>query len=420
VKEVDASPKMEHRIGRFYDLPIEMVTEIMQYLPEHELFWNISFVSKYLRSIAISLIKVIDICEHSVTDPESKLQILLSNKEVLPLIRHIMICSGYAMQMKSEWIQSKTRVCNPFKLLVLGNTHLTNKTSNLIANTFPKIESLILPHYGGSSKMTSRGFRNILESCKSIKDIDLRDSEYNFQSSYNPLKWIAENSKNLEYINVNRCNPNDHTLTSLFDNCHNLKTVCLKRCTQLSDNSLYILSHSCESLDCLNLDYCTRITDDGIIKIATRFPKLLELSLRYCNITDNSLKVIGQNCSELTILNLRGCQVSDESIEIIGRNCLRLANLDLSMSNGTLSNESIKLVAQNCKRLHRIHLTYYSNADWKHRGSENCFHCLPRIQEAAIENTAAIGIELSKFCLDGFIFSLHGKELFHKQCYSHN
>lgn len=411
---------MEHLRGRFYQLPVEMMIEIMYYLPESEIFWNISFVSKYLRSIATSLIKVIDICEHSVKDPSTKLKEVISNQEIIPFIRHIMICSGFGMQLRSEWIQRETRICNPFKLLVLNSSHLTNKTSSLIANTFPNIESLILPHYGGSSKMTSRGFRNILVSCKSIKDIDLRDSEYNFQSSYNPVKLIAEHSKNLEYINVNRCNPTDQSLSSLFNNCSNLKTVCLKRCTQLSDGSLAKLSDHCKGLVCLNLDYCTRITDDGIILIAQRFPRLIELSLRYCNVTDKSLKVIGQNCVDVNILNLRGCHVSDESIEIIGNNCTRLANLDLSMSIGTLSNESIKSIARNCTRLHRIHLTYYSNADWKHRGSENCFHCIPRIQEAALENTAEIGIELSKFCLDGFIFSISDEELFHKQCYSHN
>lgn len=420
-KKLRESSQDTQDVIQILDLPAELLLHILQYLSENEIFWNISFVCQRLRAIAVPKVNVIEICKGPVSDLTANFKRLLKNEEIVLLIRHIMICSDFDDKLKLELIKRETKFCRPFKLLVLDYTLLNNATSCWFASSFPNLESLIMPNYRGLSKITSRGFKNILESCRGLKDIDLRDSDYDFGGTNNIVNIIAKSSKELEYININRCNPNDYSLMCLFRNCTNLKIVCLKCCSQLSDTSLSTLTYFCKELLSLNLDQCTRISDKPIIEIAKTFPKLVELSLRNCNVTDHSIKVVGQHSYKLKVLNLRKCHISDNSIEIVGRNCKYIENLDLSMSNGTLSNKSIKVIAKNCLKLKRVHLTYWNNAAWKHRGSENCLHCIHLIRQAAIMNTADIGIELSKFCLDGFIFTSNSsKPFYYNECFAHN
>ena len=111
-----------------------------------------------------------------------------------------------------------------------------------------------------------------------------------FEKSIDPtgeaLKLMAKSYPNLEYLNISNLgggfrSENDIGLTAIANSCHKLKSLNISKHTEFSEILICNIIRSC--------------------------PKLRQLDLSYCVITDITIKEIARLYLNLKFLNLRGC-----------------------------------------------------------------------------------------------------------------
>ena len=99
------------------------------------------------------------------------------------------------------------------------------------------------------------------------------------------LKLIVESYPNLNYFNISAlCN-------SFAEN----------------DEGLCAIANSYHKLECLNISKHTEFSEISICNIIHSCPRLQQLDLSFCKITDITIKEITRSCLNLKFLNLRGC-----------------------------------------------------------------------------------------------------------------
>jgi predicted transport protein len=344
------------------DLPYEMTSQILNYLPEHEIFWNVGFTCKRLMEMALDTIKIIDLCESHIDQAKINFNEMLKHEDIVQSVRHIWICSDLDQEVRKALKKVLKDSREQYNILVIDYRLLNNCTSRQIGTKFTQLESLLMPRkHRGSKRLTNRSVRNIITSCKKLEWIDLRDcTELDFLSSRNVVSLIGENCKYLECILLSRCNFTNESIKAVFTNCNHLEMVIMNECSQVTDESLMTLAHCCLSLKLLCVDDCTNVTDQAISVIAKECRVMEEFSLRNTKVTDVSIKVIGQSCPELRVLNVRRCNITAESIQVIARNCRKLENLDLTKISRLITIECLREIASNCLSLKRLHLGFRS------------------------------------------------------------
>ncbi|PKY62089.1 RNI-like protein [Rhizophagus irregularis] len=152
-----------------------------------------------------------------------------------------------------------------------------------------KLIHLKISHYHALSNKKIKGivhtFQNIIH--------------LGFEKSIDPtgktLKLIAKSYPNLEYLNISALHEgfqqnNDIGLTAIANSCHKLEYLNISRCTEFSETSMCNVIRSC--------------------------PRLQQLDLSYCGITDKTIEEIARSCPKLKYLNLEGCyKISKEAID---------------------------------------------------------------------------------------------------------
>lgn len=107
--------------------------------------------------------------------------------------------------------------------------------------------------------------------------------------------------------------------------------------------------------------YCRRglqyVNDDGLEKISVLFPKLTELELAYCSITDKGLALFFENNQTgLTKLIMdKPGEITDGGLRIIADFCPNIQNLKLSRCVG-ITNEGVVYLVRKCHSLTELHL----------------------------------------------------------------
>ncbi|GES83064.1 hypothetical protein GLOIN_2v1769769 [Rhizophagus clarus] len=107
------------------------------------------------------------------------------------------------------------------------------------------------------------------------------------------LKLIAESYPNLKYLNIS-------ALCSGFGN----------------DKGLCAIANSCYKIECLNISRRTEFSETSICNVIRSCPRLQQLDLSFCHITDITIKEIAGSCLNLKYLNLEGCNnISKEAVD---------------------------------------------------------------------------------------------------------
>ena len=176
----------------------------------------------------------------------------------------------------------------------------------------------------------------------------------------------------------------DADLENLAKHLSTLTTLNLQGCDQLTDRSLQLLSFMCPNLTDLNLSECPLFTDRGVEALfqGSRCKKLTHINLACCNISDNALQILANECPNLiflscekcsllsdngvqalsgcpglNFLNLSGCHlITDEGLTTLSNWCNRLTQLDLGGCH-FLTDEGVTALSENCARLTELHLT---------------------------------------------------------------
>ena len=109
------------------------------------------------------------------------------------------------------------------------------------------------------------------------------------------LKLIAESYSNLEYFNI---------------------SALLGSFRSENDIGLSAIAQLCHKLEYLNISIRKEFSEISICNVIHYCPRLQQLDLSYCEITDITIKEIARSCLNLKFLNLRGCyKISKEAID---------------------------------------------------------------------------------------------------------
>ena len=100
----------------------------------------------------------------------------------------------------------------------------------------------------------------------------------------------------------------------------NISTLC-NRFWPKNDIGLTAIANSCHKLECLNISKHTEFSEISICNIIRSCPKLQQLDLSYCVITDITIEEIARSCLNLKYLDLEGCyNISKEAVDQLNPN----------------------------------------------------------------------------------------------------
>ncbi|GBB91682.1 hypothetical protein RclHR1_19040005 [Rhizophagus clarus] len=140
-----------------------------------------------------------------------------------------------------------------------------------------------------------------------------------------------------------------------------------------SDIGLSAIANSCHKLEYLNISGHTGFSEIIICNVICSYPRLQQLDLSYCEITDITIEEITRSCPNLKYLNLRGCyKISKEAVNKLNPNIhienfketLLPPDLIRAVRNHLVQNNvfSRQILAQGLQRL--LDLSMQDNLQW--------------------------------------------------------
>jgi len=89
----------------------------------------------------------------------------------------------------------------------------------------------------------------------------------------------------------------------------------------ITDEGLYAIVLSCHKLEYLNISHRTDIRELSICNIICSCPKLKQLNLSFCKITNITIEEIASSCLNLKYFNLERCyKISKEVVNKLNPN----------------------------------------------------------------------------------------------------
>lgn len=172
------------------------------------------------------------------------------------------------------------------------------------------------------------------------------------------IKNAIETVKNGGAVNLNQ-SINDNYILSLledesifkeyFANIPNLH-INLESYSLISDYSITALSKACSGLRKINLKSCVTISDASVEEIAKNCPHLEEIDLSWCDVSEQSLFLLGKYSKNLTRIGVRSCYITDRSVEFLLQNCQKLKILGFAWCK-SLTDAAIESIIKHCRQV---------------------------------------------------------------------
>ncbi|RGB30774.1 hypothetical protein C1646_764921 [Rhizophagus diaphanus] len=209
-----------------------------------------------------------------------------------------------------------------------------------------KLTHLKISHY---YPLSNKKIKGIVHTFKNIIHLDFKESMKSV-SIGKVLKLIAESYPNLKYLNISASHWG-------FKN----------------DKGLCAIAQSCHKLEYLNISNRIEFSEISICNVICSCPKLQQLDLSYCGITDKTIKEIARSCHILKYLNLSGCyKISKGAVNKLNPN-IYIENFEETLSPpdliGAVKNHLIQnnvssrqILAQGLQRL--LDLSMRDNLQW--------------------------------------------------------
>ena len=124
------------------------------------------------------------------------------------------------------------------------------------------------------------------------------------------LTSVAENCPNLKDLSLRRCSTiQDLGILQIANKCKYLTTLNLASCDNLTDLTLYAIADNSKFLQSLDISRNANYSDLGVTKLAENLcESLREISITKCaKLTDDSIYALTTFCEKLEILSFAGC-----------------------------------------------------------------------------------------------------------------
>ncbi|XP_047313228.1 dynein regulatory complex subunit 6 [Impatiens glandulifera] len=220
------------------------------------------------------------------------------------------------------------------------------------------------------SWLTEEEFIRVFEGCNtsSLNVLQL-DQCGRCLTDYNLPSLFGQTSKSLPALSAmslkGACRLSDAGLGALVSATPELRSINLSQCSLLTCDSIFSLAESVQGLRELYLDDCETIDTTLILPALLNLDHLEVLSLAAMpRVSDDFISdfitVRGPNIKELTLSNC--LQLTDSSIKVIGENCPGLLSLDL-VNLRKLTDSSIGYLANGCRTIQTLKLCRNSFSD---------------------------------------------------------
>ncbi|XP_042411690.1 F-box/LRR-repeat protein 2-like [Zingiber officinale] len=219
---------------------------------------------------------------------------------------------------------------NMRKLHLSGCKSVTDELLKALAKSCSRLEDLGL---SGCNNITNTGISTLADGCRYIKFLDV--SKCSKISDVGVSKVAEATSSSLKILKLLDCSKvSDKSIFSLAGFCHNLETIVIGGCRDISDESITSISLACsKSLRSLRMDWCLNITDSSLNSVLSNCRHLVALDISCCDkITGSAF--LAQEVSgfelRLKVLKMSSCmRLSVASVGLVLRSCKYLVYLDL-------------------------------------------------------------------------------------------
>lgn len=177
------------------------------------------------------------------------------------------------------------------------------------------------------------------------------------QESQKIIDDAVDTVKNGGAVNLNK-SVNDNYILSLLENDSIFKEyfanvpnlhLNLESYSLITDKSITAISKACPGLRKINLKSCVAISDISVEEIAKNCPHLEEIDLSWCDVSEQSLFLLGKHSKNLTRIGVRSCYITDRSVEFFLQNCQKLKILGFAWCK-SLTDTAIESIIKHCRQ----------------------------------------------------------------------
>eukprot|EP00698_Gefionella_okellyi_P012859 TRINITY_DN3496_c0_g1_i1.p1 TRINITY_DN3496_c0_g1~~TRINITY_DN3496_c0_g1_i1.p1 ORF type:complete len:627 (+),score=97.22 TRINITY_DN3496_c0_g1_i1:1339-3219(+) len=170
-------------------------------------------------------------------------------------------------------------------------------------------------------------WRLFVTSCRHLQHVSLPDMSFVTDDF---VVALIDNCLELTLLNLSGCDMlTDAALDAMGKHCPRLCNLSVERC-EITDRGVCSLTSSCLHLTALDISYCRDVTDSSLFCIGAYCRELETLRIAHCElVTDEGLVALSNGCPNLRSLKTRGCLlIRDEGLMAISRKCPLLRNLN--------------------------------------------------------------------------------------------
>jgi hypothetical protein len=121
------------------------------------------------------------------------------------------------------------------------------------------------------------------------------------------LDWLTQCCVFLDYLNLTGLSITPVALSKIASNCKQLKSLILKQCGYVTDESIALVTSQCQYLEHLNLDSCSQLSQQAAFSIAANCQNLKEIDFSFCRkVTASHLVPLVLNCKNIQTIHYWG------------------------------------------------------------------------------------------------------------------
>lgn len=198
-------------------------------------------------------------------------------------------------------------------------------------------------------------FSTVIHQCPRMKCLDISRSESfsdRFVDIPNTLEdldvdkcaWLSnaniakllEICPNLTKISLASNTQITYSGWSALQKLRHLQSLDISRCFQITDEEFKLIMQASRMVTHLHVQECTKLTDQAFYELGRNMPKLTDLDLSRCNISDVALSSLVAHCRQLVTLTLVRCpKLTDRGIAEAARNAPFLQVLNITKCSMT-------------------------------------------------------------------------------------
>jgi hypothetical protein len=333
------------------DLPPEVLTMILSYLPQLDLLTTINTVCHYWNKVAFSssLWKTINITDSTDDDIDIYLQNIAHYRDFVQnlLINKVNLIKYFDIE--------KNRNLSNLRNLQIADFLYTQRARCICKNIvelYPGIVAIGIRIYLSADTV---GCLSVLSNLQ-FRDLDISITNDRFDKII--CEFISKQCS-LQSFRI-RCSVENKTIIKFLRNLNDLTCLGLTKSTTI-DGSVFIALPELSKLTVLQLSN-TCVNDESLKNIATKAPHLKTLTLNDCKIfSDIGIGYIADGCHCLEHLVIYNRCLSDNvrifrsTLETIGKGCPKLKHLAMGPCP-VLDDSGIIALVQNCHDLEYLKL----------------------------------------------------------------